>query len=331
MEVAMEAAPNKRSYIRLGAIRALLLGTPRPAVCKLYCRTERMIRLWIEMFNRGGSDALLTKPRRGRPRRIALQKLGDLLIPVLKDPALAGELHWTGVKVHGWLKARLRSELSYRTAIRYLHELDFHRRIPRRWPLPPEHKEAEREAARSTFRQNMDQWLADPSVTLWFCDETGIEGDPRPRHRWVQPGSRPTVPYFGKHIRQNVIGAVCPQSGGLSALVFDGVDTAVFQCFLDELAAAAPPVSGQRQLLIMDNASWHKSGALQWHHFEPVYLPAYSPDFNPIERLWLRLKADWFTDYIARSGAELSDRLCEALNALTEDSEKVASNTSIRK
>jgi hypothetical protein len=124
---------------------------------------------------------------------------------------------------------------------------------------------------------------------------------------------------------------VCPQSGGLSALVFDGVDTAVFQCFLDELAAAAPPVSGQRQLLIMDNASWHKSGTLRWHHFEPVYLPAYSPDFNPIERLWLRLKADWFTDYIARSGAELTDRLCVALNALIEDPEKVASNTSIRK
>ena len=28
--VAMEAAPNKRSYIRLAAVRALLLGTPRP-------------------------------------------------------------------------------------------------------------------------------------------------------------------------------------------------------------------------------------------------------------------------------------------------------------
>ena len=46
----------------------------------------------------------------------------------------------------------------------------------------------------------------------------------------------------------------------------------------------------------MDNASWHKSKSLRFGAFEPTYLPPYSPDFNPIERLWLILKAEWFTD-----------------------------------
>jgi len=31
--------------------------------------------------------------------------------------------------------------------------------------------------------------------------------------------------------------------------------------------------------------------SMNWHHFEPMYLPPYSPDFNPIERLWLRIYA----------------------------------------
>ena len=327
----MEAAPTKRSYIRLAAVRALLLGTARATVCQLYCRTDRMIRLWIEMFNRGGADALLSKARTGRPRRISLQKLGDLLVPVLKDPALAGQRHWTGVKVHGWLKEQLQAEVSYRTAIRYLHELEFNRRIPRRWPAPPEHKEAEREAARETFQKSMDQWLADPNVKLWFCDECGVEGDPRPRHRWVQPGSKPTIPYRGKHIRQSVLGAVSPADGQFSALIFDGVNTAVFQCFLDELAVDAPAQEGVRQLLIMDNASWHRSASLRWHHFQPVYLPSYSPDFNPIERLWLRLKCEWFTDWIAKSTEVLIEHLSRALRSFFEDPAKTASCTAIRK
>lgn len=89
----------------------------------------------------------------------------------------------------------------------------------------------------------------------------------------------------------------------------DGVDTAVFQCFLDEFAKTVPKKEGLRQLLILDNASWHKSKHLNWHHFEPKFLPGYSPDFNPIERLCLRLKADWFWDFIARTEQELSDRL----------------------
>lgn len=158
-----------------------------------------------------------------------------------------------------------------------------------------------------------------------------MEGDPRPRRRWVQPGQPRTVPYLGDHIRQNVIGAGRPQTGELFSLVVDGVDTDVFQFFLDQLAETVPKVEGVRQLLVMDNASWHKATRLNWHHFEPAYLPGYSPDFNPIERLWLRLKADWFWDFIAAPHTALSDRLCAALKSFIDDPDKTASIRSIRK
>jgi transposase len=108
---AMEAAPNKRSYRRLAAMRALLKGFERAQVADLFGRTERMVRLWVKMFNRGGIDALASKPRPGRPRTVKLQKLHDLLIPVLEDPSKAGEVQWTGVKIHGWLKEQLATEL----------------------------------------------------------------------------------------------------------------------------------------------------------------------------------------------------------------------------
>lgn len=128
-----------------------------------------------------------------------------------------------------------------------------------------------------------------------------------------------------------MIGAVCPQTGALFSLIVDGVDTDGFQFFLDHLAETVPKVEGVRQLLVMDNASWHKATRLNWHPFEPVYLPGYSPDYNPIERLWLRLKADWFWDFIARPPAELSDRLCTALQAVIEQPDKTASICAMRK
>ena len=249
----------------------------------------------------------------------------DLLVPVLENPAQAGQVHWTGVKLHGYLKEQLQIELGYRTAIRWLHELDYHLRVPRPWP------ERQNEQARKAFKEWFAQMLADPHVQLWFADECGVEGDPRPRQRWSQPGKPRTVPYLGDHIRLNVMGAVCPGEGRLFSLVVDGVDTEVFQFYLDQMAAAVPPEPGKRQLLVMDNASWHKAARLNWHHFEPVYLPAYSPDFNPIERLWLRLKADWFWDFIARTEQELSDRLCLALRSFMNDPPKTSSICAIRK
>jgi transposase len=68
-----------------------------------------------------------------------------------------------------------------------------------------------------------------------------------------------------------------------------------------------------RNLLIRENASWHKNKSTRWGRFEPVYLPGYSPDLNPIERLWLLVKAEWFSDFIAKSRETLMDRLDLAL------------------
>jgi transposase len=325
LRVAMEASPAKRGYVRLQAMRALLLGYTRAQVCQLTGRSDRMVRLWIELFNRGGIDALRTNKPGGRPRKVKLERVRDLLLPVLENPAQAGQVHWTGVKLHGYLKEQLCVDLGYRTAVRWLHELNYHLRFPRPWP------ERQNQQERQAFLEQLRAWTADPTVQLWFCDECGVEGDPRPRRRWVQPGKPRTVPYLGEHIRQNVVGAVSPHSGELFSLVMDGVDTDVFQFFLDQLAQTVPKEEGVRQLLILDNASWHKAARLDWHHFQPVYLPAYSPDFNPIERLWLRLKADWFWDFIARTDEELTARLCSALRSFMDQPDKTASICSIRK
>jgi transposase len=324
LRVAMEAASNRRSFVRLHALRALLLGYSRAQVCELCARTDRMLRLWITLFNRGGIDALITKTRPGRRRKVKLERVRDLLLPVLENPATVGQGHWTAVKLHGYLKEQLQLEFGYSTTVRWLHELNFHLRVPQPWP------ERQNEAQRQAFRQELQALAADPKVELWFGDESGIEGDPRPRRRWVQPGKPRTVPYLGDHIRQNVIGAVAPQSGELFTLIVDGVDTDVFQCFLDEFAKAVPKKDGVRQLFILDNASWHKSRRLHWHHFEPKFLPGYSPDFNPIERLWLRLKADWFWDFIARTPETLTARLCTAIKSFLSQPEKTAAICSIR-
>jgi transposase len=153
LRVAMEAAPNKRSYLRRNAIRSLLLGIARSTLCQQFCRTDRMLRRWIELFDRGGLDALITKPPPGRRRKVKLERGRDLLLPVLENPATVGQGHWTAVKLHGYLKEQ-----------------------------------------RRVFCEERHAWGADPKVELWFGAESGLEGDPRPRRRWGQPGQPRPVP-----------------------------------------------------------------------------------------------------------------------------------------
>ena len=79
--VAAEAAPNRRSFVRLSAIRAFYLGLNRETICTLFNRSDRMVRCWINLFNQGGIDSLITKPHPGRPLKVKLQRLKDLLVP----------------------------------------------------------------------------------------------------------------------------------------------------------------------------------------------------------------------------------------------------------
>ena len=158
LRVAMEAAPNRRSYIRLAVIRSLLMGLERSVVAQQFCRTDRVVRLWIEMFNVGGIDALTSKGRPGRGRRVKLERLRDLLVPVLENPRQAGELHWTGVKLHGYLKEQLGLEVGYSTTVRYLHELGYNLRVPRPWP------ERQNQEQRNAFLDQLRRWQADAGL-----------------------------------------------------------------------------------------------------------------------------------------------------------------------
>jgi transposase len=81
-------------------------------------------------------------------------------------------------------------------------------------------------------------------------------------------------------------------------------DSEVFQVFLDH-ANQDVKRERPRNIIICDNAAWHKKKSLTWGAFEPVFLPPYSPDLNPIERLWLLIKAEWFSDFFAKTRQQL--------------------------
>lgn len=237
--------------------------------------------------------------------------------PVLEAPSEFGVLHWTGVKLHGWLKEHRGLDISYRTTLRYLHDLDFRRLFPRPVPAPPDTDKWEQ--ARDAFAPKLFALLDDPAAHVFFSDEAGFEGDPRPRQRWVKRGSKPVSGYAGGHLRTNVVGAISPESGQLVSLVVPFCNTAVFQMFLDTFAREVPFEPGRKTYLVLDNASWHKSASLQWHHIEPVYLPPYSPDMNVIERLWAYLKSHGMAGFFTSDANDLDEKLCEEIKLLLED------------
>lgn len=305
LDLAIKAAPSLAAQQRLQAIKALLLGVEHALVAKLYSVQPQTVRIWVRAFNQQGIDGLTDKPRPGRPRAIEASHT-ERLTDLLHHPDKAELARWTARKFHGYLRETLQIECGYATALRWMHEQGFVLRMPRSG------SDKQDEKARQDWLKQIDVLLADERVELWFMDEMGVEGDPRPRRRWAPKGSQPRVTRNGTHLRMNVTGMICPRTGEAFLLEFTHNDGDVFQAFLDE-ADRHVQIERPRNVLICDNARWHKGPELKWGRFEPLYLPTYSPDLNPIERLWQLIKQEWFSDFTAKSLDELIDRLDMAL------------------
>ena len=87
------------------------------------------------------------------------------------------------------------------------------------------------------------------------------------------------------------------------------VNTEAMQVFLDRFAATIG--DDEHVAMVLDQAGWHGSGALRIpDNITLVPLPPYSPELNPVERVWLHLKERFLShrllaDYDAIADAAL--------------------------
>jgi transposase len=198
------------------------------------------------------------------------------------------------------------NRFNYETVVRFFHKQGYALKTPQPWP------DMQDEQLREVFLQELAHLLEQPEIDVWFADESGFEGDPRPRKRWDKKGRKTRITKNGGHLRMNVIGMVCPRTGQFFAIEASHSDSATYQAFLDE---ANKTITFQRttNVLIMDNASWHRRKSTKWHRWSPKYLPPYSPDLNPIERIWLTMKARWFNNYVSKNEEQLLERLDQSI------------------
>jgi transposase len=169
---------------------------------------------------------------------------------------------------------------------------------------------------------------------LVFVDETGIDtrmtrararahgraAHGRAAHGRAARGRRATgrVPW-GRWERLTVVGALASEGVVAAMSVAAATGTAVFLAFVEQVLA---PALRDRPdaVVVLDNLAAHRAeavrGALDRAGLSHRYLPPYSPDLNPIEQAWSKLKARLRAEG-ARSREALEAALGPALDAIT--------------
>jgi DDE superfamily endonuclease len=125
----------------------------------------------------------------------------------------------------------------------------------------------------------------------WFVqDEARIGQQGTLTRVWARTGSRPTAVRQTEYEWVYLWAAVEPASGASVAMITPTVSAALMNTFLDGLSGTLAP--DEHAVLVLDNAGWHVARALRIPgNITLLFLPAYSPELNPVERLWAWLRS----------------------------------------
>ena len=136
--------------------------------------------------------------------------------------------------------------------------------------------------------------------------------------------TRTTIKTNGQRFKDCVIGTVCPTDGKTFFLQTEWMDSFVASSFFKELSSYYPD---KKHLIIADNVSYHKSQGNRDFplpdNIELMYLPPYSPELNPIERLWKHFKESFLNNKLFEGIIILKDTVYEGLKTILNKQEIV--------
>ena len=276
----------------------------------LFC-SSRTIDRWVKRYHAEGVDAVAGHVP-GRPARLA-------------DGWAGLAVEWVTTKVprdFGFLRSRWCCE-AVAILMRQVHRVAVGRETVRRWlrrgdlvyrrPRPvvgP--KDPDRRAKLDTLRALL-AGLPDDETAV-FQDEVDINTNPKIGSMWMVKGRQAEVETPGNNEKRYLSGSIHWRTGQVfvtEGAPRQGRDTPLFLAHLDELRSR---LRRYRKIhVICDSAKCHASEAVAVYlheHRDRIdlhFLPKYSPDCNPIERVWWNLHDQITRDHKCQSMQELLD------------------------
>ncbi len=278
---------------RIHALLYIADGWSIAEVAEVLHLGEQTVRDYLCAFVGKGVASLIYRRPPGRPRRLTQTQRKELADLIDAGPEAAGYTSacWTTPMIQDLILNRFGVEYHPHYIAELLDQLGFSFQKGR---FVSDHLD---EAARLTWEQQtwpeILRQAQQKQALILFGDEASFAQWGSLSYTWARKGHQPTVKTSGRRKGYKVFGLIDYFSGRLFWKGQTERFTAeTYSTFLREVLAQTE----QHIFLIQDGAKYHTSQAMQaffaahTDRLTVCQLPAYSPDFNPIEYLWKKVK-----------------------------------------
>ena len=142
--------------------------------------------------------------------------------------------------------------------------------------------------------------------------------------QWASKGSRPTAWRQTQYEYLYVFGAACPQTGQTVGLLAPYLNTDTVNAFFRQFEKEVD--SNVHVFMIWDQAGFHTSSLVKPpKNLTIVPLPPYSPQLNPVEKLWQYLRKHYWSNRVYENYDALRSAAIEAWQETCLNNEKIKS------
>jgi len=183
--------------------------------------------------------------------------------------------------------------------------------------------ERDTEANQKRRQEFVARIAATPPEHLIFLDESGVTTSMTRLRARCLGGRRIHEATPGGHWKiLTVLGAMSYNGMVATMTIEEATDADIFLAYIEQVLC---PALKPGDVVVMDNLSAHKVNGVQEliekAGAEVLYLPPYSPDLNPIEKAWAKLK-QLLRSAKARTKEALDQAITEALRRITQQDAK---------
>lgn len=315
------------SEIRNRAVAAVQKGMSVIDVSNAFHTHRSTVHRWVHRFKKEGKKGLDRRLVSGRPRILGQMKDEDFLSIVLK-PASDFNFEtdfWTCKRICQVIQKKFKIFVSRWTVWRTLRELGLTYQKPEK-----KYFEASESVRAAWLREELpkiNRAVKQFRAILYFQDESHIALAPVLARTWAPCGKTPIQFATGVRGGMGAMSAISSKGDLIFTLHDSKIRSPEIIHFLSQMLQHHPR---RHLVVVMDNASPHKSKMtsdfiLSQKRLHVFYLPPYSPDWNPDEKVWNQLKNQELKGHQAKNTKELKKLVKAKLEKLSKNSKKVES------
>lgn len=159
-----------------------------------------------------------------------------------------------------------------------------------------------------------------PDKEIFYFDESRFGTHSKIGHAWFKTGTRPRVKVKLGFKNFYLYSAINPKTGDEFTLLLPKVNKELMKLFLEEFYKK---YKSRNVIMIMDGAGWHKDKEYllqDTKNIQIILQPSYSPELNPVERMWQYIKSYTIKNKVYETLDDLENEICNFMrNKITNE------------